>query len=174
MMKNSVKQNLCGPEQNWHGANWFTECTQMLTGRSFGKLKHFAQLWTEQFRPTCAAWADVPLQVADAEGCDSRLCAFPRSAPRWEGGWQGAEVLLVRTNGWECQKEQESKRGKGSEGSPGYMGSRVCVCVCHMFENRIHVAQTAAFYLFKLALITLANPLMSFHIKQTWSKQDKY
>lgn len=104
----------------------------MLTGRSFGKLKHFAplRLWTERFRPTCAAWADVPLQVADVEGRDPRLCVFMGSAPRWEGGWQGAEVLLVRTNGWDRQKEQESKRGKGSEGSPGYMGSRVCVWVC--------------------------------------------
>lgn len=67
------------------------------------------------------------------------------------------------------QKRKRLRRIPRLHGEPG-----VRVCVCHMFQNRIHVAQTAAFYLFKLALITLANPLMSFHIKQTWSKQDKY
>lgn len=84
------------------------------------------------------------------------VCAYGES--RWRGGGPVAEVTDLRKEktktkkekkkerqnrgDWQkkSKREQEGKKRKGSEGSPGYIGSWVCVCACHMFLNRMHMA----------------------------------
>lgn len=61
------------------------------------------------------------------------------------------------------KKTQKAQKDPRATWGAGCVGVRMCVC--HMFGNRIHLAHTAAFYPSKPALITLPNPLMSFHIK---------
>lgn len=67
--------------------------------------------------------------------------------------------------GEQGKKAQKAQKDPRATRGAGCVGVRMCVCVCHMFRNRIHLAHTAAFYLSKPALITLPKPLMSFHIK---------
>lgn len=157
------------------------------------------QIWTkrEQVRP----WADhvrrMDRRVRHEQTCSYRWLTWGmwpegvHSRRLSQGEREPGEQLTFTT----FRKKEETdenirksrravgKREKGSEGSLGYMGSRVCGCEnlcvrmcvwCHMFLNRIHVAHTAAFYLSKHALITHLNPVMPFHIKQMWLKWDKY
>lgn len=75
------------------------------------------------------------------------------------------------------EKEQERTRGRGGRGGkkkkkrfrriPGLDGELgVCLCVCHMFLNRMHMAPRGFIHP-DVPLSHVSNPLMSFPIKHT-------
>lgn len=72
------------------------------------------------------------------------------------------------------EKEQERTRGRGGRGEkkrfqriPGLDGELgVCLCVCHMFLNRTHMAPRGFIHP-SVSLSHVSNPLMSLPIKQT-------